>query len=101
MPTVAVNWSLNIKNPEAHALAAQIARKTGESMTAAVTEALRLERVAPREAPVSLAELLAIGKDCASRITEPIRSLDHGDLLYGRMDCRDDRRYLRSDRHPS
>ena len=38
---------LNIKNEETHRLAAQLANLTGESMTAAVTAALRerLERV--------------------------------------------------------
>jgi hypothetical protein len=38
--------SLNIKSPEAHELAAELARLTGESMTKAVTEAIRerLER---------------------------------------------------------
>ncbi len=74
--------SLNIKNPETHALAAQIARKTGESMTEAVTVALR-ERLARLEQPDALAEdLLAIGKDCAARLKEPWRSVDHGALLY-------------------
>ena len=39
--------SLNIKNPEAHALAARLAKKTGETLTDAVTIALRerLERL--------------------------------------------------------
>ncbi len=38
--------SLNIKNPEAHALAARLAKKTGETLTDAVTTALRsLERL--------------------------------------------------------
>ena len=37
--------SLNIKNPEAHALAARLATKTGETLTEAVTQALR-ERLA-------------------------------------------------------
>ncbi len=74
--------SLNIKNPEAHALAAQIARKTGESLTEAVTVALR-ERLARLEQPDALAEdLLAIGKDCAARLKEPWRSVEHGALLY-------------------
>ena len=38
--------SLNIKSPTGHALAAELARLTGESMTKAVTEAIRerLER---------------------------------------------------------
>ena len=39
--------ALNIKNPEAHKLAEELARRTGENMTEAVTQALRerLERV--------------------------------------------------------
>jgi hypothetical protein len=26
--------------------------------------------------------LLALGRDCASRLEEPLRSAEHGDLLY-------------------
>ncbi|MGA8548827.1 MAG: type II toxin-antitoxin system VapB family antitoxin [Stellaceae bacterium] len=76
--------SLNIKNEDAHRLAQQLAALTGESMAAAVTQAVRerLDRVR-RERGAGLAErLLAIGKDCASRLKEPFRSADHGDLLY-------------------
>ena len=74
--------SLNIKNDEAHALATRVARATGESLTQAVTVALR-ERLARLEAPDALAdELLAIGRDCAARLGEPWISQDHGDLLY-------------------
>ena len=75
---------LNIKSEEAHRLAEELAKLTGESMTAAVTEAVRqrLERVR-RERGVSLADrLIAIGKDCAPRLKEPFRSAEHGDLLY-------------------
>ncbi len=75
---------LNIKNEETHRLAEELARLTGQSMTAAVTEAVRerLDRVR-REQGVSLADrLLAIGKDCAGRLKEPFRSADHADLLY-------------------
>jgi antitoxin VapB len=75
---------LNIKNTETHRLVQELAALTGESMTAAVTEAVRerLDRVR-RERSVSLAErLLAIGKDCAAHLKEPFRSIDHGDLLY-------------------
>jgi antitoxin VapB len=75
---------LNIKNDEAHRLAEELSRLTGESLTAAVTVAVRerLERVR-RERGKSLADrLLAIGKDCAPRLKEPFRSVDHGDLLY-------------------
>jgi len=65
-------------------LAQELARLTGESMTAAVTEAVRerLERVR-RERAAGLADRLsAIGKDCAARLKEPFRSVDHGELLY-------------------
>lgn len=76
--------SINIKNEETHRLAQELATLTGESMTAAVTEALRerLERVR-RERGVSLADrLLTIGRGCASRLKEPFRSVDHAELLY-------------------
>jgi antitoxin VapB len=76
--------SLNIKSEEAHRLAQELARLTGESMTAAVTEAVRerLDRVR-RERATGLADrLLAIGKDCAARLKEPFRSAEHGELLY-------------------
>ena len=76
--------SLNIKSEEAHRLARERARLTGESMTTAVTEAVRerLDRVRGKEAGGLAGRLLAIGKDCASRLKEPFRSVDHADLLY-------------------
>jgi antitoxin VapB len=76
--------SLNIKSEEAHRLAQELARLTGESMTTAVTEAVRerLNRLR-RERAAGLADrLLAIGKDCAAHLKEPFRSADHGELLY-------------------
>jgi antitoxin VapB len=75
---------LNIKNEEAHRLAAELARLTGESMTTAVTVSLRerLERLSRAQGDSLAARLLAIGKDCAGRLKEPFRSADHGDLLY-------------------
>jgi antitoxin VapB len=75
---------LNIKNREAHQLAEELSKLTGESMTTAVTIALRerLARVRQQQG-LSLADrLLAIGRDCAPRLKEPFRSADHGDLLY-------------------
>uniref|UniRef100_E6Q4Z1 Transcription factor n=1 Tax=mine drainage metagenome TaxID=410659 RepID=E6Q4Z1_9ZZZZ len=73
--------SLNIKNPETHRLAQELAARTGESMATAVTRAVqeRLERISARP----LAErLLAIGKSCAEHLREPYRSADHAELLY-------------------
>ncbi len=75
---------LNIKNEEAHRLARELARATGESMTAAVSEAIRerLERVRGNSKQNLVERILEIGRDCAAHLKEPYRSVDHGDLLY-------------------
>jgi antitoxin VapB len=74
--------SLNIKDPEAHCLAQQIARATGETMTRVVTEALRerLSRLERRSARASVEELLAIAERAASHVKRPY--VDHAELLY-------------------
>ena len=76
--------SLNIKNREAHQLAEELSKLTGESMTTAVTIALRerLGRIRQQQGLGLAGRLLAIGKDCAARLKEPFRSADHGDFLY-------------------
>jgi antitoxin VapB len=76
--------AMNIKNPETHRLVQELARLTGETQTAAITESVRerLDRLR-RTRSGSLADrLLVIGQDCASHLKEPFRSLDHGKLLY-------------------
>ena len=77
--------SLNIKNAETYRLAHELADLTGESVTGAVTESVRerLERMRGGEPGTLAARLLAIGRDCAERLPEPFRTLDHADLLYG------------------
>jgi antitoxin VapB len=74
--------SLNIKDPEAHRLAQQIARATGETMTRVVTEALRerLIRLERRSALAGVEELLAIAARAASHVKAPY--VDHAELLY-------------------
>ena len=75
--------SLNIKDPETHKLAQILAKETGETMTQAVTEALRerLQRVRRRRKPeATVAELLAIGRRCANTLKG--KPIDHGALLY-------------------
>jgi antitoxin VapB len=75
---------LNIKNDEADRLAHELAAVTGESLTTAVTIAVRerLDRFKQsRQAPLS-ERLLEIGKDCALHLKEPFLTVDHGDLLY-------------------
>ncbi|MBI1790598.1 MAG: type II toxin-antitoxin system VapB family antitoxin [Acidobacteria bacterium] len=77
--------SLNLKNEETHRLAREVAQRTGQSLTGAITEALRekLDRLGnPRGVEALASDLLAIGADCARRLKEPYRSKDHGELLY-------------------
>jgi antitoxin VapB len=76
--------SLNIKDPEAHRLAAAIAQKTGETMTHVVTESLRerFERLPSREGKAGEEELRAIAKRAASHVKRPY--LDHAEFLYGK-----------------
>ncbi len=74
--------ALNIKNEETRRLAKELTRRTGESMTAAITRALRerLDRVR-RKQETGLAErLLEIGRQCAAHVQEPYRSVDHRHL---------------------
>ena len=76
--------ALNIKNDEAQKLAHKLSELTGESLTAAVTEAVRerLERIQSAQGAGLADRLLRIGKDCAAHLEEPFLSADHGDILY-------------------
>ena len=75
---------LKIENHEAHLLAEELSKLTGESTTTAVTIGLRerLERVRQQQGLGLADRLLAIGRDCAARLKEPVRSANHGDVLY-------------------
>ena len=73
--------TLNIKNEEAHRLAKQLAKLTGESITTAVTLALR-ERLDRVRRTGKAQRILKIAEECAPLLKEPFRSIDHGDLLY-------------------
>ncbi|MGO9061174.1 MAG: type II toxin-antitoxin system VapB family antitoxin [Candidatus Binataceae bacterium] len=70
---------LNIKHPEADRLARELAKRTGESITDAVINALR-ERLAREEGRTSIPELkdeiLAISKRCAALPDLDRRSAD-------------------------
>jgi antitoxin VapB len=76
--------SLNIKSEDAHRLARELAALTGESMTAAVTTALRerMERLRQSRKQGLSERLLAIGRDSAAHLSEEQRSLDYDALLY-------------------
>jgi antitoxin VapB len=74
--------SLNVKDPEAHRLAAAISQETGETITRVVIEALRerYERLQSGRAKAPVEELLAIAKRAAAHIKGPY--LDHAEFLY-------------------
>ncbi len=75
--------TLNIKDPRAHTLAQTLAKETGETMTQAVTEAIRerLERLRRQRKPeATVAELLAIGRRCAHTLKG--KPVNHGAMLY-------------------
>ena len=78
------SMGMNIKNKEAYQLTKQLAKLTGESLTTAVTKAVRerLDRVRS-DRGVDVAErLLEIGRDCAAHLKKPFRTIDHGEMLY-------------------
>ena len=76
--------SLNIKNEQTHKLAQELARLTGESMTVAVSEAIRerLERVRGNSEKGLATRLIKIGQDCAAHLREPYKSMDIDEMLY-------------------
>ena len=77
--------NLSIKNEETHRLAMELAQLTGETMTGAITVALRerLGRVKrERSAEARTRRRLAIGERCAALMGDGPTSVEHGDLLY-------------------
>jgi len=76
--------SLNIKDPEAHRLAEEIAEATGESMTRAVIGSLRerLERlhINRRDPEALAADIRAIAKRASTQVKRPY--VDHGEFFY-------------------
>jgi antitoxin VapB len=72
--------SLNIKNEEAHRMAQELAALTGESMSGAVTKALR-EKLARLKTNSTKERIAKIRKEVAKQLKgEPLP--DHADLLY-------------------
>lgn len=76
---------LNIKNPETERLVQELAELTGETLTAAVTHAVRerIERVKREKRPKGAlaAELMQIGRECAEALAKsPRKMMDVEDL---------------------
>ena len=77
---------LNIKSDETCSLASELARLTGETMTGAITVALRerLEREQRRRnIDVRARRLRVIAERCAALMRPGPSAIEHGDLLYG------------------
>ena len=76
---------LNIKNDETCLLARDLARLTGETITGAITVALR-ERLARekqlRDGDARVEELLAIGRRCAKLLPPGPSAAKHGEVLF-------------------
>ena len=72
---------LNIKNAETHALAAEVARRTGKTMAEAVNDSLKMHlRVLTKEE--RRARVIEIMNELKPLWKEPWKSMEHGDLLY-------------------
>ncbi len=88
---------LNIKNDETHSLATRLAAETGESLTFAVTQAVR-ERLARVEREKSfeerLAKVMALADSIRSRLPEKLPTqAEMDDWFYDDNGfCRGDRR---------
>ena len=77
--------SLNIKNDETCRLANELARLTGETMTGAITVALRerLEREKRgRSVEVRIQKMRATAERCAKLLAPGPSAAEHGDVLY-------------------
>jgi antitoxin VapB len=77
--------SLNIKNPESYRLIRELADLTGETMTSAITEAVRerLERLKRDQGREDMAERIhEIAIDMRARLPDDFFNIEHGDLLY-------------------
>ena len=74
--------SLNIKNENTHRMAQELARATGESMTVAVSEAIRerLERVRGKSKKGMAEKLMKIARESGPLWKKPYVSIE--ELLY-------------------
>ena len=76
--------AMNIKNEETERLVNELADLTGESLTGAITVAVRekLDRVKGARKGSLKERLDRIALECAAHLKEPYKSIDHGEMLY-------------------
>lgn len=73
--------SLNIKNGETYRLVRELADLTGESMTGAVTEAVR-ERLGRLRSDFRAEDILELAREIRDRLPAGYLDTDISDLLY-------------------
>lgn len=75
--------AISIENEDTCRAVARLADLTGQSATDAIRQAVeeKLASLQNREQQVEL--ILAIGRDCASRLPAILLTVRHGDLLFG------------------
>jgi antitoxin VapB len=73
--------SLNIKNQETTKLIRELADATGESMTQAVTTAVR-ERLRRVRRDTDVEEIMELVRDMTARLPPDFFDVDHDELLY-------------------
>ena len=74
--------SLNIKNEETCRLARELAELTGETITGAITVALRERLKRERIIAEKIKNMRAISKRCAALLSDGHSAVEHGDFLY-------------------
>lgn len=77
--------NLNIKSAEAHRLAVELARKTGDSITGAVTKAIKAELQALDDKEARIARINAITAYTSKVMRDGPGSADIDALLYDEM----------------
>ena len=74
--------SLNIKNEETCRLARELAELTGETITGAITVALRERLERERVIEERTRKMHETAKRCATLLREGPSAVEHGDFLY-------------------
>lgn len=73
--------ALNIKNAETYRLIRELAEATGESMTQAVTTAVR-ERLERVRSDFDVAEVMELARQIRAHLPPDFFDVEHGDVLY-------------------
>ena len=76
--------ALSIKNEETSRAVAKLAALTGLSLTEAIRQAVeeKIDRLSRTEDRTE--QILALGRDCAARLSGVAKTNNHEDILYGK-----------------